>query len=62
MVLIERIMTKNAQAEQLLQNFLRLTESNQQYVLGIAKGLKHAQEKLEEVSEKRPALLKTKKL
>jgi hypothetical protein len=38
--------------------FPKLTEANQQYVLGIAEGLKYAQKKLRENHEKRALLPK----
>jgi hypothetical protein len=42
--------------------FPKLTEANQQYVLGIAEGLKHAQKRFEELSDKKQQLPKARKL
>ena len=49
-------MTNNAKLEQLQCVFPKLSEANQQYVLGVAEGLKHAQSALGESAEKRPTL------
>ena len=50
-------MTNSPKLGRLQCTFPKLTEVNQQYILGIAKGLKHAQVRLEEIPGKRPPLV-----
>jgi hypothetical protein len=44
----------NAKVATLQCAFPKLTEANQQYVLGVAEGLKYAQSKPGEIPEKKP--------
>ena len=47
----------DAKIAKLQCGFPKLTEANQQYVMGVAEGLKYAQNNAGETSEKRPLLL-----
>jgi hypothetical protein len=51
-------MMNHGKLEQLRCTFPKLTETNQQYVLGVAEGLKFAQNRPGESPEKRPPLLR----
>jgi hypothetical protein len=52
-MLVLKHMQNNTKLEQLHCTFPKLTEVNQQYVLGLAEGLKHAQNKTEKLQEEK---------
>jgi hypothetical protein len=53
MVVLEQYVINHVTLEQLHCTFPKLTEANQQYVLGVAEGLRYAQDKERGIPEKR---------
>ena len=56
-LLYYRAMETCINIKKLQYSFPKLTEANQQYILGVAEGLKHAQKRVGEIPGKRPPLV-----
>jgi hypothetical protein len=54
MVILKQILINHVKLEQMQHTFPKLTEANQQYVLGLTEGLRYAQNKAGGIPEKRP--------